>query len=72
MDGEYPEDIKVYIDGKDITYFIFGANTFSPTVDRRTFYDIDLTGFITSPGIHKIRIVPGFGDGRLDCRVEIA
>lgn len=72
MDDEYPVDIQVFVDGIDITYHIFGVDLFTPDDTNFMFTDIDLTPYVTSGGIHYIMIKAGSGQGRIDCRVEIA
>lgn len=68
----YPAGLKIYIDGKDCTYYIFGSNTFDPSADRNTFRDIPITPYLRkTPGIHTIEITAGNGNGRVEARVEI-
>ena len=48
----YPNGLKIFIDGVDATYYVFGANTFNPTSESNIFRDIDITPFLrkaTSP-----------------------
>ena len=42
----YPTGLKIYIDGKDCTFYIFGANTFDPTPETNVFRDIDITPYL--------------------------
>jgi hypothetical protein len=68
----YPSGLKIFIDGKDATYYITGSNTFDPDVDRNTFRDIDIAPYLRkTPGIHTIEITAEDGNGRAECRVEI-
>lgn len=68
----YPTGIKVYIDDKDCTYYLFGVKSLDPTAINNTWRDIDISGYIRqTPGIHTIKIVPAAGAGRADVRVEI-
>lgn len=47
----YPVGLKIFIDGVDATYYIFGANTFDPDELLNTFRDIDIT-----PYLRKVQI----------------
>ena len=68
----YPTGVKVYIDDKDATYYLFGTTSLDPDADNNTWRDIDISGFIRqTPGIHTIKIVPASGAGRADVRIEI-
>jgi hypothetical protein len=68
----YPTGLQLFIDGKDATYYVFGSNTFDPTIDRNTFRDIDITPYLRkTPGLHTIEITAQEGNGRAECRVEI-
>lgn len=42
----YPTGLKIFIDGIDATYYIFGANTFDPDELVNTFRDIDITPYL--------------------------
>lgn len=80
----YPTGCKIYIDGKDCTYYIFGANTFDPGPDNNTFRDIDITPYLRkiadnpaaskapqASNLHTITITALDGNGRVETRVEI-
>ena len=68
----YPSGLKIYIDGKEASYYIFGSNTFDPTIDPNTFRDIDITPYLRkTPGLHTIEITAQDGNGRVECRVEV-
>jgi hypothetical protein len=45
----YPTGLKIYIDGVDCTYYIFGTNTFDPDTARNTFRDLDITPYLRKP-----------------------
>jgi hypothetical protein len=45
----YPTGLKIFIDGVDCTYYIFGSNTFDPSVTRDTFRDLDITPYLRKP-----------------------
>ena len=42
----YPTGLKLYIDGIDATFFVFGANTFDPDEMTNTFRNIDITPYL--------------------------
>lgn len=68
----YPTGLKLFIDGKDATWYIFGANTFDPSSDFNVWRDIDITQYLRkTPGLHKIEVTAQNGSGRVECRVEI-
>ncbi len=68
----FPTNLKIYIDGKDATYYLFGATTITPTTALNTWRDIPISTYLRkSPGIHTIEVVPESGTGRCDVRVEI-
>lgn len=67
----YPTDVKVFIDGVDVTKWIFGTDTVTLTNVDNTWRDIDVSSFIKGPGIHKIEVTCGGGVGRVEARVEI-
>jgi hypothetical protein len=68
----YPQGLKLYIDGKDATYYVFGSNTFDPSDELHIFRDIDITPYLRkTPGIHTIEVTAGNGNGRIEARVEV-
>lgn len=68
----YPTGVKIYIDGTDATYYIFGTETIDPTADNNTFRNINISPLLRkSPGMHKIEITAADGSGRIECRVEV-
>ncbi len=68
----YPVGLKIYIDGKDATYYIFGVQTITPTASLNTWRDINISQYLKrTPGIHTIEIIPTSGAGRCDVRLEI-
>lgn len=68
----YPSDVKIYIDGKDATYYIFGSNTFNPSAEFNILRDLDITPYLRKGGgLHTIELTCGNGNGRVECRVEI-
>lgn len=71
MAAEYPNDIQVFLDGEDITYFIFEEDTFNPDSTNYIIRNIDLTAFVQSAGVHTLRIVAGDGNGRVDARFSV-
>lgn len=68
----YPAGLKLFIDGKDATWYIFGADTIDPSSERDTWRNIDISGYLRkTPGLHTIEITSQNGNGRVECRVEI-
>jgi len=47
----YPTGLKIFVDGIDATYYIFGKNTFDPDEINNTFRDIDITPYLRKIGI---------------------
>ena len=67
----YPTDVTIEIDGEDVTKWIFGTDTITLTNVDNTWRDIDISSFISGPGVHQIRVLSGGGVGRVEARVEI-
>jgi hypothetical protein len=67
----YPSDIRVFIDGRDVTKWIFGTETVTLTNVNRDWKNIDISSFIRGPGLHKIEVTAGAGVGRVEARVSI-
>lgn len=67
----YPTDVKVFIDDKDVTKFIWGSETITLSEVNNTWRNIDISQFIRGPGLHKIEITAGTGVGRVEARVEM-
>jgi len=68
----YPTDVKVFIDGKDVTKYIFGTDTIVLSDVNNTWRDIDIGPHLRGPGLHTIEITAATGVGRVEARVEIA
>lgn len=68
----YPENCRLFIDGKDRTAWIFGTDTFSPTDVKFSWTDIDITQFVKTKGTHTIQIVAEAGVGRVEVIVEMS
>lgn len=68
----YPSGVRVFIDGKDATYYLFGVNKIDPSSETNIWRDIDITNHLRKgPGIHTIEITAENGNGRIESRVEI-
>lgn len=68
----YPSGVRVFIDGKDATYYLFGSPTIDPSSDMSIWRDIDITPYLRkTPGVHTIEITAENGNGRVESRVEI-
>lgn len=68
----YPENVRIFIDGRDVTTWVFGADTISPTDEKFSWSNIDITRFVKTKGTHTIRIVPEAGVGRVEVIVEMS
>lgn len=68
---EYPATCRIFIDNKDATQWIFKTSTFSPDKFHHVWRNIDLTNFIKSFGVHKIRVTCETGIGRCEGRIEV-
>lgn len=71
MAQQYPTGCKLYVDGVDVTKWVFGTSTIDPTDTLNTWRNIDISTFIKGPGMHKIEITATGGVGRVEARVEI-
>ena len=68
----YPAGLKVFIDGKDVTWYIFGSATIDPSSDRNTWRDTDIATYLRkTPGLHTIEVTSENGNGRIEARVEV-
>jgi len=45
----YPTGLKIFIDGVDCTWYIFGANTFDPSSIKNVFRNLDITPYLRKP-----------------------
>lgn len=71
MAAAYPTGIRIYIDDKDITNWIFGTDTLELDNINNTWRNIDITSFIKGAGFHTIKITAESGVGRVEARVEM-
>lgn len=67
----FPENVKIYIDSIDITQVAFGVSTLTITELNRVWRDIDISSFVTSPGIHTLRVECTGGVGRVEAKIKI-
>lgn len=67
----YPSDIKVYIDGNDVTEWIFGTETLTLSDVNNSFNNIDISSLVQDVGRHTIEVTCAQGVGRVEARVEI-
>jgi hypothetical protein len=68
----YPEDVKIFIDGKDRTAWIFGPETINPSDAKNSWSNIDITQFVKAKGTHIIEATCEGGVGRLEIIVEMS
>lgn len=66
----YPERVRIFIDGKDVTSWIFGTETVTPTDAKHSWTNIDITRFVKSRGNHIIEITCEEGVGRAELILE--
>lgn len=83
----YPTGVKIFIDGKDASWYVFGAEQFNPGPDRHSFRGINIMPYlrhisqgvpstiagqqVAKESVHTIEITAADGNGRVECRVEI-
>jgi len=70
----YPTGLKIYIDDRDATFYVFGVNQLDPDPELGTdvWRDIDITPYLKKhPGRHTIKVTAENGNGRVEARVEI-
>lgn len=68
----YPIDVKVFIDGNDVTTVIFGSDVVTLTNVENTWRKIDISSYLRGKGIHVLEITSGGGTGRVEARLEIS
>ncbi len=68
----YPSDVRVYIDGRDVTKYIFGSETIELSDVNNTWKNIDISSFLRGHGSHKVEVTAGAGVGRVEVRLEIS
>lgn len=66
-----PSDCTIWIDGKDVTYQLFGSDTITPTATKFSWQDIDISGLVKGKGLHTLEVRAGNGSGRVDARIEV-
>jgi len=71
MNVTYPQNVRIFLDNKDITFHLVGAETINPTDDKSTWRNLNLTDLVKTPGIHTLKITCEAGAGRADAKVEI-
>jgi hypothetical protein len=64
-------EVRIFIDGEDITEFLFGAESFNVSDSLFIFRDLDLTPFLGSEGNHLLTITGNSYGVDLEARVEI-
>lgn len=67
----YPENVRLFIDGKDVTSWVFGSDTISPTDAQYLWSNIDITQFVRAKGNHIIEITAETGVGRVEVVVTM-
>ena len=69
---QYPVGVKVFIDDVDATKWLFGETELNPDAVYNTWRNIDISSFINTPGIHRIKVTCTGGVGRVESRVEVS
>jgi len=67
----YPEEVRIFIDGKDVTDWVFGQDTINPSREKYSWQNIDITQFVRSKGVHTIKITAEAGVGRVEAVVKV-
>lgn len=68
----FPENVRIKIDGEDVTEWIFGSETITPTTAKHSWTNIDITQFVKNRGSHIIEVTCESGVGRVEIIVEIS
>lgn len=68
----YPEEVRIFIDGKDRTTWIFGTPTITPTDAKNSWSNIDITQFVKEKGTHIIEATCESGVGRIEIIVQVS
>lgn len=72
MAQQYPVGVQVWLDGVDITRWVFGEDLFNPDVVDNTKRDVDISSWIKGPGLHRLEVTCTGGVGRVESRVEVS
>lgn len=67
----FPENVRMFIDGKDVTSWVFGSDTITPSEAKFSWTNIDITQFVRTKGTHIIEITAEAGVGRVEIVVEM-
>lgn len=67
----YPEEVRIFIDGKDITNWVFGRDTINPSREKFSWTNIDITQFVRAKGVHIIQITAEAGVGRVETIIRV-
>lgn len=68
----YPTDVKIFIDGNDVTKLIFGTDVVTLTNVENTWRKIDISTYLRGEGMHVLEVTAGGGTGRVEARLEIS
>ena len=67
---EYPKGVKVWVDGQDISTFVFNKDKVDTDITMREWNDIDISVWCRVPGRHTLTVTSET-PGRVETRVEI-
>ncbi len=67
---EYPKGIRVFVDGEDISQYVFGKASVDATLTMHQWNEIDLSVYCRTPGRHVLSVTSE-SPGRVESRVEV-
>jgi hypothetical protein len=64
--------VQVYMDGEDITQYLFGVSAIDIDENSDVYRNLDLSPFLKTKGDHKLEITcDQYSNGRVEARLEI-
>jgi hypothetical protein len=70
MATTYPTNVKMLIDGVDVTYWVFGVEALTLSDINRKFRDVDISPYVHGDGEHTLEITCTSNVGRVEARIE--
>lgn len=67
----YASGVRIFIDGQDISQFVFGQPSGVIDLDNYHWDDIDIGLWVKSPGKHVVVVTTDIGGADVDTRFEI-
>lgn len=68
----YPVGVRIFIDGKDVSSWVFSDSSVDPSRERFSWKNVDITQFVRTKGVHTIEITAEEGVGRVELITEIS